>query len=98
MSNENKPVLPIIKILGVITLIILVSTILLSWLSSSSVLYEYTDVTAKATVVEVKVADQPENLFFSMRYAECQGVTESINLGKSTLAKKAPQALRDIRA
>ena len=96
-NTEQKSALPILKLLGLITGIIVVATLVFSWLSSSSILYEYTTVTAQASVVARKIADQPDTKFFSLQYKDCADVIESVNLGKKKLDGKAPKKLKEIR-
>jgi len=97
-SKAERPAIPMVKMALLIFAVILGSTILISYLADSALLYNYANVQTQGKVVNRQVADQPDNLFVTIDYMICNGVTESVNLGKKVLDKKAPQALLDIRS
>lgn len=68
------------------------------WVVNGPLLYAMDDLTAKGRI-EAPVIDpkQPEHRQFSISYAQCAGITETINLGPETLDKKAPTQLIKIR-
>lgn len=89
--------LPIFKLLGIITLLIISTVYLVSWLSRSELLYAYDTVETKAVIVKSPVLDDPGQMFVGLNYKACPSTTESIHLGKQTLDPKAPKRLREIR-
>ena len=84
--------LPIFKLLGIITLLIISTVYLVSWLSRSELLYAYDTVETKAVIVKSPVLDDPGQMFVALNYKACPSTTESIHLGKQTLDPKAPSA------
>ena len=99
MSNpQTEPRrLPVFKLLGIITLLIICTVYLVSWLSRSELLYAYDTVETKAVIVKSPVLDDPGQMFVALNYTACPSTTESIHLGKQELDPKAPQRLREIR-
>ena len=99
MSNpQSEPRrLPVFKLLGIITLLIICTVYLVSWLSRSELLYAYDTVETKAVIVKSPVLDDPGQMFVALNYKACPSTTESIHLGKQELDPKAPKRLREIR-
>ena len=88
---------PVPKMIAFILIALVGGTYLFTWVSGSSLFFEYKTLTTPATVVDIEVSSLPENLAFSIQYSECPGVIESINLGKRVLDAKAPKQLIEIR-
>ncbi|MEE2757431.1 MAG: hypothetical protein VYA30_12320 [Myxococcota bacterium] len=88
---------PVFKFLLSVTVLITVTTYFLSWLSGSSLIYEFNDLNKKATIVDSPVKDDPGEKYVALKYSECPGTIESIHVGKADLDDKAPKALIKIR-
>ena len=96
-SQSGARPFPVFKFLFSVTLLIVVTTYFFSWLSGSSLLYEFSDMTKKATIVDSPIKDDPGEKYFAVQYTECPGTIESIHIGKMDLDEKAPDALIKIR-